>query len=98
MYVVVVEFSVPAPRAGAFHERVLQQARDTRRLESGCHQFDVCVDPGRPGLVFLYEVYSDRQAFETHLASSHFAAFDAAVGGWIDSKKITTYERLESGA
>lgn len=36
-------------------------------------------DPGRPNEIFLYELYTDRAAFEAHLASDQFVAFDANV-------------------
>ncbi|MGI9463684.1 MAG: putative quinol monooxygenase, partial [Aestuariivirgaceae bacterium] len=44
-----------------------------------CRRFDVCTDPDRPERVFLYEIYDDRAAFDAHLASDHFKAFDAEV-------------------
>ncbi|MEL6748477.1 MAG: antibiotic biosynthesis monooxygenase [Pseudomonadota bacterium] len=40
----------------------------------------------------LYELYDDRAAFEAHLASAHYAAFDAATKDLIAAKTVTTYE------
>ena len=56
--------------------------------------FDVCVDPARDNFVLLYEVYSDRAAFDLHLASEHFAAFDAEVRDWVSAKTVSTFDRL----
>lgn len=95
MYVVVVEFSIRPAHTAAFVQRVRQQAQDSLREEAGCHVFDVCLDPGRANFILLYEVYSDREAFETHLESAHFLDFDTAVRDWVDGKEISTYERLE---
>jgi quinol monooxygenase YgiN len=45
--------------------------------------------------VFLYERYGDRAAFEAHLASEHFLAFDAAVRGMIAAKSVRTLQRVD---
>ncbi|MDH3388537.1 MAG: antibiotic biosynthesis monooxygenase [Gammaproteobacteria bacterium] len=94
MYVVVVEFSARPRHADAFKRRVRQQAQDSLEREPGCHVFDVCIDPERDNFVLLYEVYSDRAAFDAHLASPHFMDFDASVRGWIDDKKVATYQKI----
>lgn len=95
MYVVVVEFVTHTSRMPAFVERVRQQARDSLREEAGCHVFDVCLNHDRADFVLLYEVYTDRAAFDAHLASAHFRAFDADVRDWIEDKRVRTYERLK---
>ena len=94
MYVVVVEFSLREGFFEAFVNRVRQQAADSLRLEPDCHLFDVCVSAERENYVLLYEVYSDRAAFDRHLASAHFHDFDSAVCDWVGDKKLTLLERL----
>jgi len=94
MFVVVVEFTAKPAHAGAFRRRVLRQAQDSLQREPDCHVFDVCIDPARDDLVLLYEVYTDRAAFDSHLASNHFRNFDAEVRDWIADKQVATYERL----
>ena len=98
MFVVTVTFDLNPGCEALFLERVRQQARDSLALEPGCHQFDVCSDPERPTQVFLYEIYSDRAAFQVHLESGHFKDFDAAVAGWVADKTVTTWIRDEPGA
>ena len=94
MYVVVVEFSAHPQHAAAFIERVRQQAKDSLRLEPDCHVFDVCLDPERDNFVLLYEVYSDKAAFDTHLQSAHFDDFNQAVQDWVSDKKVSTFNRI----
>ena len=94
MLVVVVEFSLREGHSRAFRERVRKQARDSLELEPDCHRFDVCIDPDRDNSVLLYELYTDRAAFDAHLASAHFAAFDADVKDWIEDKRVTFFERI----
>lgn len=94
MYVVIVEFTARDKHFENFLLRVRQQAKDSLELESGCRVFDVCIDPARDNFVFLYEVYSNREAFRAHLESAHFKDFDATVKDWIDDKKVSLLERL----
>ena len=94
MYVVIVEFSIRPEFTASFRDRVRQQARDSLERESDCHVFDVCIDPERDDLVLLYEVYSNRGAFATHLASVHFRDFDETADAWIIDKRLAFYERI----
>ena len=94
MYVVIVEFTTHAQQAAAFRQRVIRQASDSLEFEADCHVFDVCIDPERDNFVLLYEVYTDRSAFEAHLGSRHFLDFNDTVQAWISDKKISTFERV----
>lgn len=95
MYLVAVTFDIVPDRAVEFTARVGRQARDSL-TEVGCHRFDVWFDPGNPARIFLFEIYSDRAAFDVHLASAHFKAFDAEVSGWLAGKTVETWA-LETG-
>ncbi|MEO1490666.1 MAG: putative quinol monooxygenase [Pseudomonadota bacterium] len=90
MYLVAVTFDVDPAHAAAFTARVAQQATDSL-TEEGCHRFDVWTDPAEPARIFLFEIYTDRAAFDVHLASTHFKAFDAEVGPWVQDKAVETW-------
>lgn len=94
MYAVVVTFTLKPGHRDAFLPLVLSNAAMSRSEEVGCHRFDVCTNPSRQEEVFLYEIYTDRDAFDAHLNSLHFAAFDAATGDMIQAKSIATYEQV----
>jgi (4S)-4-hydroxy-5-phosphonooxypentane-2,3-dione isomerase len=89
-WVVTVEFTIRHGFASPFRSRVDAQAAESL-LETGCFQFDVCVDPLDEHRVFLYEVYSSREAFATHLASAHFKDFDGATRPWVSSKTVAQW-------
>jgi quinol monooxygenase YgiN len=93
MYVVTVLFSVQPENVDAFREAMEAQARASLENEEGCIQFDVCTDPDDANVCFLYEIYTDKQAFDAHLASAHFKAFDAKVTPWLVSKSVRAYSR-----
>ena len=94
MFVVIVEFEIKPEFIEAFRERVRRQAGDSLTFEADCHVFDVCLDPENAGKVLLYEVYSDRSAFDAHLATAHFVDFDAEVGSWIIDKTVRFFDRI----
>jgi quinol monooxygenase YgiN len=73
---------------------VLENARRSLEEEHGCRQFDVCTEPQRPGIYFLYELYDDRAAFDVHLASEHFRVFDAATKDMLAGKTVNTWRRI----
>ena len=94
MYCVTVSFILIPGAEGRFLSLVRDNARRSLDTEPGCHRFDVCYDPTYPKRVFLYELYDDRAAFDAHLATPHFKAFDASCAGLVDSKDIKTYSEV----
>lgn len=91
MFVVTVVFEADPAATEVFLTRVKQQARDSLEREPGCTRFDVCTDPERRGRILLYEIYESRAAFQTHLESAHFKAFDKDVGPIVRAKNVQTW-------
>ena len=96
MFVVTVTFVIKRENLGEFMPVMARQAHNSLTREQGCVQFDVCQDQENPERVFLYEVYSDRDAFDVHLQTEHFLDFDKTVGPWTTSKVAEQWERCES--
>jgi len=94
MFVVTVNFEIKAGQEEAFHAAVLDQARNSLRLEPDCQQFDVCRKADNPGEVFLYEVYASAAAFEAHQETDHFAGFGERVKDLVEKKTVSTWERV----
>lgn len=94
MYVVTVEFTIDPAQWAAFLPLMLDNAQRSREDEPGCRQFDVCTDAGRPDVVYLYELYDDRAAFDAHLASAHFKSFAQATQTMIRNRLIATWHRI----
>lgn len=96
MYAVCVTFVIKDGDMARFLPLMQENATRSLQDEVGCRQFDICSDPARPDEVFLYELYDDRAAFDAHLASAHFLAFDSAVGPMIADKIAKTYEQVRA--
>lgn len=86
-YVVTVKFTIHQEHADKFKPLILANATASVELEEGCHRFDVAVSPDGCD-IFLYELYSDKAAFEVHLKSEHFQAFESAVSDMVASKRV----------
>ena len=94
MYVITVEFEIDPAHLAAFLPLMSQNAAASVRDEPGCRQFDVCQDPEASNHIFLYELYDDQAAFDAHLGTPHFKAFDEATADMIRSKSVRALTRL----
>jgi quinol monooxygenase YgiN len=93
MRALVVEFHIKPAFVHDFEAAIAENARASRETEPGCRQFDVCRDPADPSLFFLYELYDDEAAIQTHLRSAHFLQMAAATASWVDAKVVRTLRR-----
>lgn len=91
MFVVTVTFTITPDGVERFLREVTRNATTSLEEEPGCKRFDVCHDPDRPEEVFLYEIYSDRAAFDAHLGAAHFKSFDALAAPLTKDKQVRTY-------
>lgn len=95
MYAVTVLFRIKPDVMAEFMPLMQANARTSLSQEPGCQQFDICTDTERAAEVFLYELYTNRAAFDAHLQSAHFKAFDAAVSEMIADKTIHTFDQVQ---
>lgn len=94
MFAVIVTFEIKPEMIEAFLPLMYENAAASLRDEPGCHRFDVCTDPARPGDVFLYELYTDLAAFDAHRDTPHFRTFERGGGPMIAAKDVRTYETV----
>ena len=94
MYVITVQFTIDHEHLERFLPLMYENARRSREEEPGCRQFDVCVDPEREGIVFLYELYVDRAAFDDHLASCHYQKFAMETKAMILHRDVHPWQRI----
>ena len=87
---VLVAFSVRPEAHAAFQRLVMDNAAASLSKEPGCQQFDVLVpEKGLAGDLVLYEIYDDAAAFDAHLRSDHYRAFDRAAAPMALTKTVT---------
>ncbi len=96
MYAVCVTFTLAPDAMSRFLPLVTDNAGTSLRDEPGCHRFDIATDAERPAQLFLYELYDDRAAFDAHLASDHYKAFDMATGELVADKSVATWSEMRA--
>lgn len=94
MLVITVEFRLHAGASATFLPLAAENARLSCEKEKGCRIFDVCVDSEDPEFVFLYEIYDDEVAFNAHLSSPHFKAFDVATRDMVAGKLVRRLQKV----
>jgi len=92
MLCVSVDFRLKPDAFEPFVRRVQRQARDSLQNETGCKVFEVWTSLDRPNEVHLHEVYDDAAAFDLHLESGHFQAFDADTADMIIDKTVMLWD------
>jgi quinol monooxygenase YgiN len=82
VYVLIVKLQVkPESREDFLKAAVAYDASGSVGNEPGCYRFDVIQDETDPNALYFYEVYRDKEAFQAHGKTSHFAQFREASGG-----------------
>ena len=86
----VVELKMQPGMRDTFVDRVRQHGETCLDQEPGCLQFDVLVPTDGSDRVFLYEVYADQAAIDTHMATAHMAEYLQDTGPMIAERIRTT--------
>ena len=92
-FVLQVDIRIKPENVDAFMKKLADNARDAR-LEPGCRQFDVSVNPKDAAHVLLYEVYDDEKAFEAHQATAHFKRYVAEAVPLLASRERHVWKRV----
>lgn len=97
MFVITAEFRLKPDMLDGFMPLIITQAEKSLAKEPGCLIFDVCVEQNDDvDVILLYEVYTDEAAFDAHLETPHFLAFDETVAGLVAEKTVRRFDRLAS--
>lgn len=87
LFVILVDFHLKPGAQSQFRRLIDENAQASVKNEPGCLQFDVLEPEGEADRVLLYEIYTDRAAFDAHLKTEHFRIFaDASKSLFLDKK------------
>ena len=93
MLVIQITHHIKPEHVEHYIEATLKNAHETKK-EPGNIRFDLLKDPSNPCVFQLYEVYVDRDAQQSHLASAHFASWKEAVKGVFERVSIQKFEAV----
>ena len=94
MLAVCVDFEIDLASLDAFLPIMKKNTSDSLANEIGCHQFDIAQDQQNPTKVFLYELYDDAVAFESHKKESHYLELNDAIRGMVNKKSICLLKKI----
>ena len=74
-FVLVVELEIDPSQVEAFKSAIKENGETAVRVEPGCLGFNAVFEKENPTRVRLFEIYTDADAFKTHLETSHFKKY-----------------------
>jgi len=94
MYVLTVEVEIDPAHVEDYRGVIVQQARISKEREPGCLVFDVARSPDSATRFLLYEVYTDRAAFDFHVQQPHSQQNGASTKPWILRQQISVWTKV----
>jgi quinol monooxygenase YgiN len=87
VYINAVDLVVVPSEMPKFLEAIKENGANAVK-EPGCREFNITVLASNPNHVFLYEVYDNEAALETHRQTAHFKKYQAATTGMIADRSV----------
>jgi quinol monooxygenase YgiN len=87
-YAIIVDFRLKPGKREAFRRLIDSNAQASADIEEGCRRFDVLEPLGEADRILLYEIYTDRAAFNAHVESDHFLRFDRESSDLVAAKSV----------
>ena len=87
-YVRLAELEVDPAQLEPF-KAALKEAMETAvRVEPGCLELNAVSDKENPAHITIFEIYSDEDAYKTHVQTAHFKKFRTTTDGMVKSRKL----------
>ena len=97
-FVITVDFTLKAGAMDAFRRLIDDNARQSCRREPGCRRFDVLIPKDAEERILLYVIYDDRAAFDAHLRTQHFDAFNRESAALVIAKTVAQFSLACEGS
>lgn len=87
VYVNAVDLVIIPSEMSKFVEAIKENASNAVK-EPGCREFNVLVLNNRPNHVFLFEVYDNAAALDSHRNTDHFKKFMATTASMVADRNV----------
>jgi autoinducer 2-degrading protein len=87
VYINAVDLVVIPSEMPKFLEAIKENGANAVK-EPGCREFNITVMANNPNHVFLYEVYDNEAALNTHRQTEHFKKYQAATANMIADRNV----------
>jgi len=90
--IVAGSYRVPPENLAALHPHMLTVITATR-AEAGCLDYAYAEDVGEPGLIHVFELWTEQAALDAHFQSPHMKAWQEVRAGYgLYDRNICVYE------
>ena len=86
--VLLVELKTAQGQREAYLARAREHRGNVIANEPGCQRFDIVVPDDGADMVYLYEVYADEAALETHMNTAYMQEYRADTGPMIAERTL----------
>jgi quinol monooxygenase YgiN len=87
-YVQVAEIEIDPAQLEEYKAAVHEQIETAIRVEPGFLVLYAVADKNTPTQVTVFEIYADRDAYQSHLQSAHFKKYKATTEAMVKSLKL----------
>jgi quinol monooxygenase YgiN len=87
-YIRVAEIEIDPAQIEPYKVALQEQIEAAVRLEAGVLALYAVADRGKPSLVFVFEIYTDVDAYRSHLETAHFKKYKAITQDMVKSLKL----------
>jgi autoinducer 2-degrading protein len=87
LYVNSVDLDIAPGQIDAFLAALRENGAEAVK-EPGCREFNIHVQANDPNHVFIYEVYDNAAALESHRQTAHFKKYAAATGSMVAKRNV----------
>jgi len=87
-YVRVAEIEIDPSQVEPYRAAVKEQIEAAVRLEPGVLALCAVADDQNPAYVFVFEIYTDIDAYKAHIATAHFKTYKAITQDMVKSLKL----------
>ena len=88
MYCIIVKTELKKGYRDQFLPLMLENAAASVREEPGCHVFDVIEDREAPETFYLYEIYDNLEALDTHKTTPHYKNTREQINPMIERQSV----------
>jgi quinol monooxygenase YgiN len=88
-YVQIATLEIDPLRLAEYHAAVKTQIKAAVQGEPGVLTLYAVANLNDPALITVFEIYRDKDAYETHLKAPHFLAYKSAVEPIVKSLTLT---------
>ena len=86
-FVLVAELEINPSQLEAFKAAIKENGETAIRVEPGCLGFNAVFEKENPTRVRLFEIYTNADAFKTHLETPHFKKYAETTKDMVKSRK-----------